>query len=92
MLFREEGAESERFIELTDIFDDDDETCATGAVDVTSFILLADGPVSPLDALRGIKYMRCHNRYSATSVLLIWDENTSMDRVKYIAGDVKLVH
>ena len=47
MLFIEGVGESERFIELTAIFDDDDETCATGAVDVTSFILLAEGPVSP---------------------------------------------
>ena len=34
---------------------------------MTSFILLADGPVSPLDTLRRIIYMSCYNRYSASS-------------------------
>ena len=69
MLFGERGRESERFTRLTSIFDDEEETCATGAVEVTSFILLAEGPVSPLDALRGIKYMKCYNRYSATTLV-----------------------
>ena len=27
--------------------------------------------------------MSCYNRYSASSALLVWDENTSVDRVKF---------
>ena len=56
---------------------------------MTSFILLAEGPVSPLDALRGIKYMKCYNRYSATTCYLLPSTDCSFgdDAVKKLSPD-----